>query len=226
MLPITFNIMESFHLSRLFGIGYCLMNEKSKVPNEFKVSIFPDYVRHVTASAIISAQYVEKVYKYLCLILLPDKVKFTFEDMMSGDSTKTRQTLGMINKKLGNSQALDSSFSDRFSEYIRRRNRIVHSLFSETFTSHSDIHIESPNAQKYVQECEWVAEEGAQLVEVGFGIFRSLGELFKSSINEHNEFVEILISFNEFHELGDNYIAADFKSYMSGSSLKESDKKE
>jgi len=190
------------------------MSDSSEISYDFKISIFPEYVRRVTASAIISAQYVEKVFKYICLLINPNSFKFTLEDIMSGDNAKTRQTLGMINRKLCNSTMLDSSFSERFSEYIQRRNRVVHGLFAETFSSKSDIHFESPKAQKYVAECEWVAEEGAQLVEVGFGIFRALGEIFKPYTLENQQYDEILRSFDEFHELGNGYIASDLEFFM------------
>ena len=133
---------------------------------------------------------------------------------MSGDSARTRQTLGMIKRELSKTNLFEPSLSDRLSQYVQRRNRVVHGLFADTFKSKADIHIDSQKAQKYVFECEWVAEEGAQLVEVGFGIFRALGEAFKSSYSNQPQINDILSSFNEFHELGLGYIALDLRSYL------------
>ena len=60
--------------------------------------------------------------------------------------------------------------------------------------------------KKYVTECEWVAVEGAQLVEVGFGIFRVLGGLVKPPHSYQAQFKEVLDGFEEFHDLGLKYI--------------------
>ena len=185
------------------------MSNNSDIPYEFRASIFPDYVRIVTANAIISAQYVEKVFNGICLVLKPEGLRFSIEDFMSGDSARTRQTLGMIKRQLRKTNLFEQSFSDRLSYYTRRRNRVVHGLFADSFKSNDDIHIDSKKAQKYVKECEWVAEEGAQLVEVGFGFYRAVGEAFKRSYPDEPQLHDIVNGFDEFYELGLNCIARD-----------------
>jgi hypothetical protein len=190
------------------------MNNNFEIPNEFRESIFPEYVHRVTARAIISAQYVERVFNGICIILKPKGLRYSINDFMSGDSSKTKQTLGRMKKELRKTKLFEPSFSDRLSKYVQRRNRIVHGLFADTFKSKSEIHVDSAKAHKYVAECEWVAKEGSQLVEVGFGIYRELGEFFKSYDSNESQINDLLGSFDEFHELGRECIARDHRSHF------------
>jgi hypothetical protein len=190
------------------------MSINPDIPHEFRASIFPDYVLIVTANAVISAQYVERVLNGICLILKTDGLRFSIEDFMSGDAARTRQTLGMIEKQLRKTNLFEPSFSERLLNFTRRRNRVVHGLFADYFKSRDEINIDSQNAQKYVEECEWVAQEGTQLVEVGFGIYRALGEVFLASNPNQPQIDELLSVFDEFHEVGTGSIAHKFRPHL------------
>ena len=178
------------------------MNAIPDIPREFRKSVFPNYVRIVTANAVIGAQYVERVLNAICLILNTDGLPFSIEDFMSGDSARTRQTLGMIERQLRTTNLFESSFSERLSRFTRRRNRVVHGLFADSFESRDEISIDSTKAQRYVEECEWVAHEAAQLVEVGFGIYRALGDDLLASNPNEPLLAEVLSVFDDFYELG------------------------
>lgn len=58
------------------------MSNNSEIPYEFRASIFFDYVRIATASAIISAQYVERVFNGICVVLKPEGLRFSIEDFI------------------------------------------------------------------------------------------------------------------------------------------------
>ncbi len=178
------------------------MSSDADIPREFRESVFPHYVRYVTASAVIASQYTERVLNAICLILGSQQVPFSLEDFMSGDSARIRQTLGMIEKSLRSTGFFDPSFSDRLANFTRRRNRVVHGLFADTFKSGVEIRLDSPNAMQYVAECEWVAREAGDLVELGFGIYRALGDLLMSSNPKQPELAGVLRSFDEFYKVG------------------------
>ncbi len=188
------------------------MNTKPEIPQDFAAAIFPDYIRIVTADAVIGAQYVEKVLTGICLILQTDGLQFSLEDFLSGDSARTRQTLGKIERQLRKTNLFESGFGERLLNFTRRRNRVVHGLFADCFQSREDINIDSERAQEYTKECEWVAHEAAQLVELGFGIYRALGELLSSP---DSQVVAILKSFNEFFETGVGSMAPEFRAHIS-----------
>ena len=190
------------------------MFTKSEIPHDFRSKAFPGYVRIATANAVIGAQYVERVLNAICSILQTKGLKFTVEDFMSGDSSRTKQTLGMIGKQLHQTHVFDKSFNRRLITFSHRRNRIVHGLFADTFRSKEDITFGSQVALNYVKECEWVANEGAELVEIGFGIFRALGNIHLKSQPENPQLIELLNKFDAFHEIGMNAISAEFKPYL------------
>ena len=181
------------------------------VPDEFPESIFPDYVRMVTGNAVIGAQYVERVLNALCLILCTKGLRFSLEDFMSGDSRRTRQTLGMIQTQFRETQLFDPSFSERLSTFTQRRNRVVHGFFADSFKSHNDIHYKSPQAVAYVDECQWVSKEAAQLVEIGFGIYRAFGEILLRSDPNDPKLAELLTGFDEYHNIGLAALSVDLR---------------
>ena len=190
------------------------MTANSKIPHEFKAKVFPGYVRIATANAIIGAQYVERVLNAICSILQTKGLRFTTEDFMSGDSSKTKQTLGMIGTQLRQTHIFDKSFSRRLTVFSKRRNRVVHGLFADTFKSEEDINFESPIALNYIKECEWLANEGAELVEVGFGIFRALGNIHLKSQPDNPQIINLLNEFEEFHERGMEAITPKFRPFL------------
>lgn len=186
----------------------------SDIPHDFKISLFPNYVRIATANVIIGAQYVERVLNAICLILQTKGLLFSNEDFMSGDSARTRQTLGMIEKQLRKTRLFDSSFSSRIVNFTRRRNRVVHGLFADIFKSDNDIDFESPIAQNYIKECEWCAMEGAELVEVGFGIYRTLGNILLRSKPDDPELVGLMNKFDEFQKIDINAFSPNYRPYF------------
>src|SRR2546425_1900410 len=115
------------------------MNANFAIPDDFRASIFPEWVHIVTANAVIRSQYVERVLNGMCLFLRTEGLQFSVEDFMSGDSARTRHTLGEINKQLRRTDLFEPSFSDRLQRFTRRRNRIVHGLFADSFKSSDDI---------------------------------------------------------------------------------------
>lgn len=133
---------------------------------------------------------------------------------MSGDAARTLQTLGRIEKQLRRTNIFDLSFSERLLHFARRRNRVVHGLFADSFKSRDEINIVSQKAQGYVKECEWVAQEAAQLVEVGFGIFRVLGNILLESNPKHPQLHELIHGFDEFQEVGLSSIAREFGPHL------------
>jgi hypothetical protein len=90
----------------------------------------------------------------ICLLLSAQGLKFSPDDFLSGDASRTRQTLGMIERQLRNTRIFDPHFSERLQVFTRRRNRIVHGLYADSFHSHDEIDIDSPVAQEYVKECD------------------------------------------------------------------------
>jgi hypothetical protein len=180
--------------------------------------MFPDYVCIATANAVIGAQYVERVLNALCLVLHTKGLQFSLEDFMSGDGTRTRQTLGTIQKQLRQTHLFRPSFIQRLVRFSRRRNRLVHCLFAETFESRDEIGFKSPKAHAYVRECEWVAKEAAQLVETGFGIYRAVGEILLNSSPNEPKVAEVLRAFDEYHEAGLRSIALSFRLHLAPSS--------
>jgi hypothetical protein len=109
----------------------------------------------------------------------------------------------MIKNQIVGTELFDSSFSERLNNYVKRRNRVVHSLFSDTFKSKQDIDFKSEIAINYVKECEWIAQEGSSLVEVGFGIYRVLGNILKKANPEDTQLQALLKSFDEFELEGE-----------------------
>jgi len=192
------------------------MTSYSDIPNDFKASVFPDYVRIVTGNAIICSQYVERVFNALCLILKTKNLRFTLEDFMSGDSARTRQTLGMIEKEISNTKLFDPSFSDRLTKFVRKRNRVVHGLFADTFGSKSDIHFKSKKAQTYVKECEWVMNEGDKLIDVVFGIYRTLGNIILKSEPDNTKLVDLIHHFDDYEEEGLEAFLPQFRPHLKG----------
>jgi hypothetical protein len=83
---------------------------------------------------------------------------------------------------------------------------VVHGLYADSFKSREEIKFDSPKAHEYVKECEWVSSEAADLVEVGFGIFRVLFDKFCASLPNKPQLDEHFASLNEFYELGLNSI--------------------
>ncbi len=190
------------------------MGTNPDIPHKFRASVFPDYVRIVTANAVINAQYVERVFNGICLMLETDGLKFSVEDFMSDDSARTRQTLGMIEKQLSKTSFFEASFSARLTHFTHRRNRVVHGLFADSFKSHDEINIESRKAQDYVQECQWVAQEAAKLVEVGFGIYRVLGNVVSAANPNQPQLDELLSGFDEFYDVGSSSIARELRPHL------------
>ena len=191
------------------------MSINTNIPDEFCSATFPDYVRIVTANAVIGAQYVERVLNAICLILNTEGLRFSIEDFVSGDASRTRQTLGMIEKQLRDTGLFEPSFGQRMLRFSRRRNRVVHGLFADSFTSRDEINMHSREAQAYVKKCEWVAQEAAELVEVGFGIYRALGEVLLNAKPNEPQLVELLRGFDEFRQVGLSSLAPRFRAHLS-----------
>jgi len=164
-----------------------------------------------TGTAVIRAQYVEQVLKAICQLMNTRGSRFSTDDFLSGDASRTRQTLGMIERQLRNTHIFDPQFSERLQEFTRRRNRIVHGLFADSVDSKDGIDINSPVAQQYVKECEWLIQEAPRLVEIGFGIFRVLGNLIRPDHPEYAQIVADLRKFDEYYEAGISTITADLR---------------
>jgi hypothetical protein len=187
------------------------MKDYSNYPPEYLSERWREWVFMVTGTAIIRAQYVERVLNAICLLMGTQGLRFSTDDFLSGDASRTRQTLGMIELQLRNTRVFDPHFSERLQEFTRRRNRIVHGLFADSFRSQDEIDIESPAAQEYVKECEWLVQEAPRLVEIGFGIYRVLGNLVKPDHPEYPEIVAALRVFDEYYEAGLSTIAPGLK---------------
>ena len=99
-MPVSLLVGDAETFGTITSQQNGIMTSYSDIPNDFKASVFPDYVRIVTGNAIICSQYVERVFNALCLILKTKNLRFTLEDFMSGYSARTRQTLGMIEKEI------------------------------------------------------------------------------------------------------------------------------
>ena len=178
------------------------MPTNSDIPEEFRESAFREYVRIVTANAVIACQYVERTFNAICLILNVDGLRFSEADFLSNDSSRTRQTLGKIKRQLEDSNFFDSSFCERLSDFSKRRNRIVHGLFADTFQSRDQIASASLIAQEYTSKCEWVSNEAAELVEVGFGIYRAIGIIMLRKYPDNQELKDLIRGFDDFKSVG------------------------
>lgn len=189
------------------------MNTNPDVPYEFQKSLFPDYVRITTANVIIGTQYVERVLNSIFLVLKTKGLRFTIDDFMSGDSKRTRQTLGTIQRQLNETNLFKPSLGERLSQFTQRRNRVVHSLFADTFLSQDEISIECPKALRSVEECEWVANEASELVEVGFGVYHALGNILLTAHSDKHQLAELVRQFDEFRELGLDVIASNLTAH-------------
>jgi hypothetical protein len=178
------------------------MTDQSDYPPEYLAHRWREWVFMVTGTAVIRAQYVEHILTAICFLLGTQGLRFSKDDFLSGDSSRTRQTLGMIERQLRNTLIFDPDFSERLQIFTRRRNRIIHGLFVDSFPSQSDIDIDSPSAKEYVKECEWLVQEAPRLVEIGFGIFRVLGNLITPDHPEYAEIVAELRKFDEYYDAG------------------------
>jgi hypothetical protein len=188
------------------------MTDHSDSPPKYVATRFREWINYVTGSAIIRAQYVERVLNGICLMVGSQGVKFTQEDFLSGDSTRLKQTLGRIHRQLRDTELFDSSFIERLQDFVHRRNRIVHGLYADSFHSDDDFDIDSPIAQEYVSECEWLVAEGPELVEIGFGICRVLQEFVKPDHPEYEKILSLRTSFDEYFERGLGTFTAEVKS--------------
>lgn len=180
-------------------------------PPEYVDRRFREWITYVTGSAIIRAQYVERVLNAICLMLGIKGLGFTQEDFLSGDSARIRQTLGKIKEQLRNTEIFDTDFIDRLQVFVDRRNRVVHGLYADSFHSEDDFGIDSPIAQEYVRECEWLVQEGPKLVEIGFGICRVFQEIVTPENPEYDKIVEMRRSFDEYYEQGLDTFSIEFK---------------
>lgn len=190
------------------------MTSYSNIPDDFKAKAFSDYVRIVTGNAIITSQYVERVFKFFCVILSTKGIKFSIDDILSGDSTKTRITLGTIEKGLSGTKLFDQNFSKRLSKFVRKRNRIVHGLFADTFDTKDDIHFDSEKANAYIKECEWVCNEGDQLIDIAFGINRTLGNILLKSHPENKRLNDMIHRFDSYQDSGIRVFLPQFRPYL------------
>ncbi|WP_068817398.1 hypothetical protein [Phormidesmis priestleyi] len=190
------------------------MPTNSDIPEDLRESAFREYVRIVTADAVIACQYVERTFNAICLVLNVDGLQFSVEDFLSNDSSRMRQTLGKIKSQLKSSNCFNSSFCERLSDFNGRRNRVVHGLFADTFQSHDQITSTNFIAQEYVRECKWVSDEAAELVEIGFGIHRALGIIELSKDPENQETKELMQGFDDFKLVGLSTLKPTFKSLL------------
>jgi|ERR1051325_1252376 hypothetical protein len=187
------------------------MKDYSDYPPEYLAWRWREWVFMATGTAIIRAQYVEHVLKAICQLMNTRGSRLSTDDFLSGDASRTRQTLGMIERELRNTKIFDPQFSERLQEFTRRRNRIVHGLFADSLNAKGAIEIDSPIAQEYVKECEWLIQEAPRLVEIGFGIFRVLGNLIRPDHPEYAELVADLQKFDEYYEAGLGTIAPELR---------------
>lgn len=178
---------------------------------EYLEKRFREWIIYSTGSAIIRAQYVEHVLKSICLMLGIEGLGFTEADLLSGDSTRVKQTLGRSKEHLRNTYIFDPAFIERLQVYVNRRNNLVHGLYANSFHSDDDFAFDSPIAQGYVKECEWILNEGPELVEIGFGIVRVFQEIVTPENPDYDQIVEMRRSFDEYHERGLDTFTSVFK---------------
>ncbi len=178
------------------------MSTADDIPPEFRDVMFRDYVRYVTGSAVIAAQYVERVLSGVCLALGAKGLKLTMEDWLSGDSSRTRNMLGDIRRQLGGTFITDEAFCDRVSQFAFRRNRIIHGFFIDCFKGQGRPSESDSTSRRYVAECEWVASEAAQLVEVGFGIYSLLMGLVTPDAASASAYARVKAGLGEFDSEG------------------------
>lgn len=171
-------------------------------PPEHIEKRFREWIVYSTGSAIIRAQYVEHVLKSICLMLGIEGLGFTEADLLSGDSSRVKQTLGRSKDHLRNTNIFNEAFIERLQIYVNRRNRLVHGLYADSFHSDEDFGFDSPVAQGYVKECEWILNEGPELVEIGFGIVRVFQETVTPENPDYDKVVEMRKSFDEYYERG------------------------
>ena len=183
-------------------------NEENKTPQEWideykrLQSIYEDYLRIVMGDALINSQYVEKVFKFICILIKPIGINIELEDLLSGDPKRTRYTLGKLKDGMKNTNLFTEDFGKRLDEYVCRRNRLVHGYFTEHFQSREDIRVGSSKGEEYADYCGWLIVEGAKLIEVGLGIYSVLGLNYKIEEVSDPEHLRILKDFEQFKELG------------------------
>ncbi len=178
------------------------MTNYKDYPAEYIEKRFREWIIYSTGSAIIRAQYVERVLNSVCLMLGIEGLGFTKADWLSGDSSRIKQTLGRIKYKLSDTKIFDQNFIDRLQIYVERRNRLVHGLYADSFHADDDFRFDSPIAQGYVNECEWIMSEGPALVEIGFGICRVFQEFVTPEHPEYDKIVEMRKNFDEYFQRG------------------------
>jgi hypothetical protein len=181
------------------------------IPPEYVADRFREWIVYATGSAVIRAQYVERVLNAICFMLGTKGLKFNQEDFLSGDATRLKQTLGLIKAQLRESKVFDDKFIDRLQEFTRRRNRLIHGLYADTFQDDNDFEIESRVAQEYVEQCEWLIRESPELVEIGFGIFRVFLEGVSPDHADYDALMALRREFDEYFERGLDTIALDLR---------------
>lgn len=165
-------------------------------------SIRKDYTFIITGSSIVLAQRVEKVCKFMCALLKPNGINIELDDLLSGDSSRTRQTLGQVSKALQNTNLFSEDFVIQLNNFVQRRNRLIHSLFEDTFRNKEEIVTESPQSVAYFDFCEDFIRDGEKLVDMCFGVFHAIGSiLVKKGMNDPTS-LQILSEFKTYEDLG------------------------
>ena len=193
-------------------LHWCLATTMKKA----RLSTFFQPLRYANPgrTAIITSQYVEMLFKFFCVVLKIKGVNFTVDDILSGDSTKARITLGAIEKGLSGTKLFDQNFSDRLSRFVRKRNRIVHGLFADTFKTKDDMKFNSEKANFYIKECEWVCDEGDKLIDIACGIYRTLGSILLKSHPENELLKNVIHHFDSYHDSGLEMLLPQFRPYF------------
>jgi hypothetical protein len=105
------------------------MKDYSDYPPEYLAHRWREWVFMVTGTAVIRAQYVEQVLTAICFLLGTQGLRFSKDDFLSGDSSRTRQTLGMIERQLRNTKLFgpDLASAFRYSRDVATESCMVYS---------------------------------------------------------------------------------------------------
>jgi hypothetical protein len=123
-----------------FAIGDCLVemerlfgkDRTEEFISEFlRLSASRDYVLQLAAGALIYLQRIEEVIKGCCASLNLQGIRLTVADFLSSDPDRRRFSLGLMKKALLQTKAFVPDFEKEFDDFVKDRNRFVHSLWVE-----------------------------------------------------------------------------------------------
>jgi len=109
---------------------------------------FRDHILKLAGATLVHLQSLEALIK-VCLHLLG--INGGTSDLLSSDAKVRKRTLGQLVGSLRNSQLFDDPFESRLADFVKDRNKFVHSYWSDLSSKYS---VEKFRSKAVMQEVE------------------------------------------------------------------------